>query len=594
MECMLESASLRNLLTMARFRWVFCQLDDLKRCLKIGNLRKALKSLPKTLDETYARILHSIHEDYREDARRILRWLAYATEPLSLEAIAEVLAITGDEFDPQDRLPDPTDILTICSSLITLNCPNIGNDQVSKPSTVQLAHFSVKEYLISDRVLNMPGCDFEIAAEGQQHLARDCIAYIVAFRKLEDPGKFIGIGCRVEDKYPLFPHASQNWYKYCRGDILGTCAEKITKTFLTRDLLAYEVLFVFKSLYSFVFNPLEFACDVGSAGLVKLLISEGADVNYRRGHPLRFARDNDIIIKLLLDAGAEVDLVSGKEGGETALQRAVIRGCLSTMELLIERGADINLSRYQGGGFALKDAALYPDQPKAIELLTFLLDRGADINIRDEQGTVLTAAIGVRSTGVTRLLIERGADIEAQDNCQRSPLALATVKGLDKIADALLAAGATMHPARNCKKGERPLMQEAAYYGYDKLVKVFMNYGSEINQSVFESAVQGYLDLGDSQTTKCNWNGVLRRLMSAKPKLDAKNESFKTLIKAFRGATAPQLFRHFPVGDHSLERWGKRHQTMFALIREAYNEPNLTCSVDELVEELDEWEDVQE
>ena len=38
-----------------------CQLDALRKCLKLDALRKALNSLPKTLDDTYSRILSDLH-----------------------------------------------------------------------------------------------------------------------------------------------------------------------------------------------------------------------------------------------------------------------------------------------------------------------------------------------------------------------------------------------------------------------------------------------------------------------------------------------------------------------------------------------------
>jgi hypothetical protein len=47
----------KNILTSWRFRWAVCQLDTLRACKKVSAVRKALAQLPKTLDETYARIL---------------------------------------------------------------------------------------------------------------------------------------------------------------------------------------------------------------------------------------------------------------------------------------------------------------------------------------------------------------------------------------------------------------------------------------------------------------------------------------------------------------------------------------------------------
>jgi len=81
-----------------------------------------LPTLPKTLDETYERILFHIEENGQlEDAIRILPCLCFPTCPLHRVELAEILAIKlGPRcgFLPEERLPDPQDIMAICSSLI--------------------------------------------------------------------------------------------------------------------------------------------------------------------------------------------------------------------------------------------------------------------------------------------------------------------------------------------------------------------------------------------------------------------------------------------------------------------------------------------
>ena len=130
------------------------------------DLRKTLKSLPKTLDDTYARILVSINEAYSQDAFRILQWLVYSARPLLLEEVAEIVAINTEEaqFNPEDRLSDPRDLLTICSSLVTtVSVTTEGNYGASNEATeLRLAHFSVKEYLISDRIRNGLAFQYDI------------------------------------------------------------------------------------------------------------------------------------------------------------------------------------------------------------------------------------------------------------------------------------------------------------------------------------------------------------------------------------------------------------------------------------------------
>src|SRR5580704_6492980 len=110
------------LICLIRFRWVVCQLDELRKCAKPAELRKALKALPKTLDETYERILVNIDELYREDVQKVLRFLAFSARPVTLEEVVDVLAVTFEDsprFDPEQRYPEPQDILMRCSSLVS-------------------------------------------------------------------------------------------------------------------------------------------------------------------------------------------------------------------------------------------------------------------------------------------------------------------------------------------------------------------------------------------------------------------------------------------------------------------------------------------
>ena len=59
--------------------------------------RHALGELPKSLDETYGRILKNINQATRPYAHRLFQCLAVAARPLRLGELAEVLA-----FDFED------------------------------------------------------------------------------------------------------------------------------------------------------------------------------------------------------------------------------------------------------------------------------------------------------------------------------------------------------------------------------------------------------------------------------------------------------------------------------------------------------------
>src|SRR5713101_3858854 len=133
-----------------RFRWVVCQVDRLRRTLP-PSIRKVLNDLPKTLDETYSRTLLGIDEEKREYAQRLFRCLVVSIRLLRVEELAEILAIQFDEealptFNTDWR-PEYAEeaVMSVCSSLIAI--VDGGGHQV-----VQFSHFSVKEYLTSDRL----------------------------------------------------------------------------------------------------------------------------------------------------------------------------------------------------------------------------------------------------------------------------------------------------------------------------------------------------------------------------------------------------------------------------------------------------------
>lgn len=100
-----------------------CQLDSLRKCLTPPAVKRALCQLPKTLDETYNRILNSIPEEYQREARCVLHLLVVSYRPLTLGEVAEAVAVDCENeiFDPADRLRNQHDILEICSSLVMLS-----------------------------------------------------------------------------------------------------------------------------------------------------------------------------------------------------------------------------------------------------------------------------------------------------------------------------------------------------------------------------------------------------------------------------------------------------------------------------------------
>ncbi|KAH9178001.1 hypothetical protein EDB89DRAFT_1819122, partial [Lactarius sanguifluus] len=132
------------------FRWVYCQLEVLRCCFP-ANVRRALEELPKSLDETYERILKEINNANRDHSYRLLQCLTVASRPLRVEELAELLAIELNaggipELNVDLRWEDQEEaVLSACSSLVTVIIDNGSR-------VVQFSHFSVKEFLTSPRL----------------------------------------------------------------------------------------------------------------------------------------------------------------------------------------------------------------------------------------------------------------------------------------------------------------------------------------------------------------------------------------------------------------------------------------------------------
>jgi hypothetical protein len=192
----------------ARFRWVVCQLDALRKCRSPAALEEGLRHLPKTLNETYDRILAAIDERDGRDALSLLQWLAFSVRTLSTGEVVEVLATNPDAregplFDRRRRLRDPGDILTICSSLVTITFnaedgdyedSNIESsidhqdDSVlfTEVREIRLAHFSVREYLISEHLrtsMTALSCYYFNEKIAHVFIAKTCLAYLLQFNR---------------------------------------------------------------------------------------------------------------------------------------------------------------------------------------------------------------------------------------------------------------------------------------------------------------------------------------------------------------------------------------------------------------------------
>jgi hypothetical protein len=163
-------------------------MATLRECRTAHQVKQALKSLPETLDQTYDRILQKIPGKDMDYAKAALIWLACSERPLSLEELAEAIIVQPfvKTIDPEDRLSDPLEVLEICGSLVSLSQVE-GRYSDGRYAlglrfrTVQLSHYSVKEYLMSERMRSKKETAMYVHAfhKAQQILAETCITYLL-------------------------------------------------------------------------------------------------------------------------------------------------------------------------------------------------------------------------------------------------------------------------------------------------------------------------------------------------------------------------------------------------------------------------------
>lgn len=580
-----------------RFRWAVCQLDALGKCRNRLMLRHALTTLPPTLDATYDRILCAINEEDSEYAVRILRWLAFSSRPLLLEEISEVVAINTDRdpmFNQDEVLEDPLEILDMCSSLITITTTdNIIEDfpQASKfgyvPSgkVVGLAHYSVKEYLISKRSRPNRAEKYSIQdASCNGFLAISCLGYLLQFDKRDL------FSSKDVEASKLAQYAAEFWFTHAlaAGESGGRLNHQIMSFFskknaayfnwakmfnpessmdrpnFTRTLENVPTPLYFASLFGwtdiveqllaagadinaqggYLSYALHAASDKGHEKTVELLITAGANINAQGGYYYKYAlhvasqRGHEKIVERLLSAGADINAEGGRYGN--ALQAASAGGHNKTIETLLTACANINA---EGGlyGDALQEASVN-GHDKIIETL---LTAGANINT---QGGLFGNALQAASSGghnkAIETLLAAGANVNARGGLFITALQAASLNGHNKTVEALLTVGADINAQggyygsalqaasqggynKTVEAGADVNALQAASQGdYKKIVEVLLSNGADVNAQggCYDNALQAASERGCSE--------IVELLLAAGANVNAQGRRYGNALQA--------------------------------------------------------------
>ncbi|KAJ5225481.1 hypothetical protein N7468_006706 [Penicillium chermesinum] len=219
-----------------------------------------------------------------------------------------------------------------------------------------------------------------------------------------------------------------------------------------------------------------------------MLLDRGADVNTHDrlyGSALHAAciRGHSNVVQVLVDRGADIE----GEHFESALQAACAGGHSNIVQILLDRGADIE-------GEHFKSALQAAITGGHFNIVQILVDRGADNNIQGGfYGSALHAACIRGHSDIVQLLVDRGADINIQGGFYGSALQAACAGGYSNIVRFLPDQGADI----NIQGGfYGSSLQAACAGGHSNIVQILLDRGADIEGEHFESALQAASTIG--------------------------------------------------------------------------------------------------
>ena len=477
------ASHLHELHLLTRFRWAFCQLEYLRHCLR-QRIQRALGELPETLDEIYDLTLKDIGEQNWEYAHRLFQCVAAASRPLRVEELAEFLAFDYDaESTPtlrEDwRHEDPAHaVRSTCSSLLAIV-------DVDGTRVIQFAHFSVKEYLTSDRLADArPTLSRFHVSMTQAHtiVAQACLGVLLHIDEsiTEDGLK----------KLPLAEYAAEHWVSHARFDGVSQNIQKGIKRLFdpsNQHLLVWTWIFdpaSPRSRYIRSGRPsqargtaLHYSAFCGIQDVVEFLVVERSqDVNARsldgNETPLTVAsrEGHSEVVLALLEHGADMRIRDNYFF--SPVEHASTRGHVEVVQVLLKHGADVNEGIDRRNNTILHLAS----SSGAPKVARMILEHGADVHARDIDN--LTPLHSAQDEGVAQVLLEYGADPNAQDKTKRTPLYEALDLRRAEFARVLLDNGANVN-ARDHQN--RTPLHLASRWGYLDGVRLLLQRGSDIH-----------------------------------------------------------------------------------------------------------------
>ncbi|KAK1573827.1 uncharacterized protein LY79DRAFT_593711 [Colletotrichum navitas] len=395
-------------------------VQALASCLRSEyHLEQLLQSLPRTLDETYERMLRNIPMESKEYARQMLAILCCAVRPLTVPELIDAMAVevgaATASFDAKRKLEGVDDFQQLCPGFTEID----GHRDLETVS-VRIAHFSVQEYLESERIRTQKEASFFSVQrrESNELMAITCLTLLL------EPKVSTMEPSLVRGQYPFAKYAAQHWHHHYQGCAQEGLAESQAKrlflegpAFQAWITIQYGGDVYGRKRNGETPNPLYYASLLGLYSTLRALLKE----NKRHGSPT--VEDKSLSCNL--------DTVGGNWG--TAIAGAASRGHQHIVQLLLDNDADVNAD---GNGWTALRIGSFMGHKEVVQLL---LENGADATIADQfRWTPMHKALAKGHIKVVKLLLENGADVNAANRDGQTSLHFASVRGYTEVVKLLL------------------------------------------------------------------------------------------------------------------------------------------------------------
>jgi WD40 repeat protein/ankyrin repeat protein len=479
------------------FLWVVLVVQILNKAFDHGQihaLRKKLNQIPVDLSKLFRGIITQDKQNL-DELKLCLQWVLFAHRPLKREGFYYAV-LSG--IDPNHAfLPwDPEKIPTESMALFILSASKGLVEITKKDHTVQFIHQSVRDFLLEENVLGQVWPDLNSNAIGLSHdcLKQGCSNYmrLGTANVLDDP-EFLAFTSSsnsasadlykdIQVKFPFLEYAAHNIFAHAdTAQLHGVSQER----FLTEIALSKWVE-LFNAIERYQARRLPRDIDLiyvlaeqNCSSLIDTLTRDGSRIssqNGRYGNPIfaAIAMDSQKAFESLVrrDSEAHPDGCEFPYPSEDICSFLVKHGRPETIRRFLSI-YDVDITSTLKSGETMLLWAVEWGHSKIVELL---LNKGADPNAQARLGSsALHAASSRGYVEIVIMLLNKGADVEGKLG---NALEAASYKGHSSIVELLLSKGADVNAQGGAYGGA---LQAASYGGYSSVVELLVSKGADVN-----------------------------------------------------------------------------------------------------------------